>query len=184
MACQYPQEPVAYDSYLSQDNPLVTIEVKDLGTIQIELFYDVAPNTVRNFIHHVESGYYENVIFHRVIKDFMIQGGWGESVSCNIAGEFSSNGVNNPLNHTRGVISMARTMVPNSATTQFFIMHTDYPSLDGQYAAFGGVVKGFDVLDKIATTTTGAQDRPVNDIVITRITVDTKGVTYDAPTCN
>ena len=184
MACsQYPEEDVQYEQYLSQDNPVVTIEIKNHGTIQVELFYDVAPNTVNNFIHHVNNGYYDGLIFHRVIEGFMIQGGWGEPVPCAIAGDFLANGVANPLKHTRGVISMARTMDPNSATTQFFIMHNDYPSLDGNYAAFGGVIKGFNVIDKIATTTTGMQDRPVSDIVITKMTVDTKGLTITPPVC-
>ena len=113
----------------------------------------------------------------------MIQGGMGSKETCTIAGEFSSNGFENNLKHDRGVISMARTTVKNSATSQFFIMHKNSPHLDGQYAAFGKLISGFETLDAIATVNTGYQDRPVSEVKITKVTVDTKGVTYDAPTC-
>jgi len=177
------EETVPYESYLKDTNPVVTIKVKDYGTMTLQLFPEVAPNSVRNMINLIENNYYEGLIFHRVIQGFMIQGGWGEESGCAIAGEFNSNGFNNPLKHARGVFSMARTMNPNSATSQFFIMHQNSPHLDGEYAGFGAMVSGFDVLDQIATTSTGAQDRPVEDIVITSMSVDTKGISYDAPTC-
>lgn len=174
---------MAYESYRNDQNPIVKLEVKEIGTMKIELFPKVAPNTVNNFVHLVQSGYYDGVEFHRIIESFMIQGGQGVPLACRIAGEFSSNNQDNPLQHTRGVISMARTMDPNSATGQFFIVHQDSPHLDGQYAAFGALLDGFDVLDQIATTETKAQDRPVSAIIISRATVDTKGVHYPKPDC-
>ncbi|TVP94629.1 MAG: peptidylprolyl isomerase [Acholeplasmatales bacterium] len=174
---------MVYDSYRNSQNPIVTLDIAGYGTMKIELFPDVAPNTVRNFVHLVQSGYYDGVGFHRIIENFMVQGGAGAPLSCRIAGEFSSNGADNPLQHTRGVISMARTMDPNSATGQFFIVHQNSPHLDGQYAAFGGLLEGFNFLDMIATTETGSQDRPLEDIIITRARVDTKGVNYPEPDC-
>ena len=164
-------------------NPIVTIQMKDLGTITVELYPDVAPNTVANFVTLAQSGFYDGLTFHRVIPGFMIQGGdplgngtGGPGYS--IKGEFSQNGVKNDLKHTRGVISMARSMDPNSAGSQFFIMHADAPHLDGGYAAFGMVTDGLDVVDAIASVKTGANDKPVEDVVIEKMTVETFGVEY------
>lgn len=172
-----------YASYLNDRHPVVTLNIKDFGTIVIELFPEVAPNTVANFISLVSNHYYDGLTFHRIIPGFMIQGGWGEKQSCPIAGEFTSNGFENPLKHTRGVISMARTSDPNSQTSQFFIMHQHAPHLDGSYAAFGGVLTGIEVVDLIAQQSRDLRDRPYNDIIIESATVDTKGETYPEPTC-
>ena len=142
--------------------------------INIEIEMDIAPITVENFVKLINENFFDGLIFHRVIKDFMIQGG-GYGTDGNIKktdsikGEFDSNGVNNPLKHTRGVLSMARTMFPNSASSQFFIMHKDAPHLDGQYAAFGKVIEGMDVVDRIAETKTDYSDKPVKDMVIKTI---------------
>ena len=174
---------MAYESYRKDENPIVSLEIKGVGTMKIELFPEVAPNTVNNFVHLVQKGYFDGVGFHRIIENFMIQGGQGAPLSCRIAGEFASNGIANPLKHTRGVISMARTRELNSATGQFFIVHQDSPHLDGQYAAFGALLEGFNFLDQIATTETAAQDRPVSEIIINRATVDTKGIDYPEPDC-
>jgi peptidyl-prolyl cis-trans isomerase B (cyclophilin B) len=149
----------------------------------LELYYDKAPNTVRNFIYLANSGFYSGSTFHRVIEDFMIQGGIGSTTACIIKGEFSSNGFSgNDISHIRGVISMARTSVKNSATSQFFIVHKKSTFLDGEYAAFGMLISGFTTLDGIASVNTSS-DKPVVDVVITSITVDTHGDTFDAPTC-
>ena len=172
-----------YKQYLSEKNPLITMKIKDLGTIKLELFLDVAPNTVANFVALVEQGYYEKLIFHRVIRNFMIQGGWGPDTECNIKGEFKSNGFDNPLKHTRGVISMARTMVKDSATSQFFIMHQNSPHLDGEYAGFGGMIEGFEVLDAIAKTQTDRNDQPLNDIQIEHVAVDKRGANIPQVKC-
>lgn len=169
-----------YRNYLGPENPVVSIHVKNFGTITLELFYQVAPNTVNNFISLVEKGYYSNLIFHRIIPGFMIQGGAGSEVKT-IVGEFAQNGHENPLQHTRGVISMARTNDPNSASSQFFIMHKEAPHLDGSYAAFGGVTHGIEVVDKIAEQPRDVKDRPYDDIVIERITVDRKNKVYAKP---
>ena len=146
-------------------NPIVTIEMESGAVMSGELYPEIAPNTVNNFIALANSGFYDGVVFHRVIPGFMIQGGCplGNGTGgpgWNIKGEFTANGVNNPLKHTRGVISMARSMNPNSAGSQFFIMHQDAPHLDGQYAAFGKVVAGMDVVDKIAAVPTDWNDKP------------------------
>ena len=166
-----------------EENPVATIVVKDHGTMIVELDFDTAPNTVRNFINLANDGFYDGLVFHRIIESFMIQGGQGASRPCEIAGEFASNGFENPLKHERGVISMARTMVKDSATSQFFIVHRDAPHLDGEYAAFGTLIEGFDVLDSIATIPTGAHDRPVENVVIESIEVDTKGVQFNETQC-
>lgn len=163
--------------------PLVTIEMADGQLIKIELYPEVAPNTVNNFIGLVEQGFYNGLIFHRVIKGFMIQGGCPEGVGTGgpgygIKGEFSINRFQNPLKHDRGVISMARSMMPNSAGSQFFIMHQNSPHLDGQYAAFGKVVEGMEVVDAIATTETNANDRPATPQVMKDVCVELFGVTY------
>jgi len=153
------------------------IEMKDGGKMVIELDEQAAPKTVKNFVKLCNEGFYENLIFHRVIEGFMIQGGDPTGTGMGgpgytIKGEFRMNGVDNPIKHERGVISMARAMDPDSAGSQFFIMHEDAPHLDGQYAAFGKMVEGFDVLDRIATTPTGFQDRPLYDQVIKNITIE------------
>ena len=166
-------------------NPIATIEMEDGGVIVLELYPEIAPNTVANFVELAGSGFYDGLIFHRVIAGFMIQGGDPQGIGVGgpgyaIKGEFAANGVENDLSHTRGVISMARARAYDSAGSQFFIMHQDAPYLDGQYAAFGAVLEGMDVVDAIATTATGANDRPVEPQQIKTITVDTKGVEYVA----
>lgn len=167
-------------------NPIVTMTIKDKGDIKIELYPEVAENTVNNFISLVKAGFYDGLIFHRVIKGFMIQGGDPKGTGVggpgySIKGEFSTNGVSNPLKHTAGVISMARTQFPNTAGSQFFIMHEDAPFLDGQYAAFGCVISGMDIVNEIATTKTDRNDRPITDQVMEKVTVDTFGVDYPEP---
>ncbi|MBR2698398.1 MAG: peptidylprolyl isomerase [Clostridia bacterium] len=165
-------------------NPIVTIEMENGGIIRAELYPEVAPNTVANFVNLVESGFYDGLIFHRVIPGFMIQGGDPQGTGMGgpgytIKGEFARNGFKqNTLKHTRGVLSMARSMMPNSAGSQFFIMHANAPHLDGDYAAFGIVLEGMDVVDRIANTPTGFQDRPVQEQRIKHATVDTDGVQY------
>ncbi|MBM7453605.1 peptidyl-prolyl cis-trans isomerase B (cyclophilin B) [Acholeplasma morum] len=166
--------------YQNESNPIVTLKIKDKGEIKIELFVDVAPNTAYNFIDLVSKNYYAGLIFHRIIPGFMIQGGQGMP-SKPIKGDFKSNGVANPILHERGVISMARTSDPNSATTQFFIMHKNSPHLDGQYAAFGMTISGFDVIDAIATTRRDFSDRPIEPIIIESCSIDLKGKSYPKP---
>ena len=168
------------------NNPIVTFEMASGDVFYVELYPDVAPNTVNNFISLVKKGYYDGLIFHRVIEGFMIQGGdpkgngtGGPGYS--IRGEFSKNGFKNDLKHKRGVISMARSMMPNSAGSQFFIMHKDSPHLDGQYAAFGAVIDGIAVIDKIAGVNVDYSDKPLHDQVMKKVTVDTCGVEYDEP---
>ncbi len=159
-----------YNELLNDNNPKLSLDVKDFGQIEIELFPEVAPKTVENFLSLIEENFYKGLIFHRIIKNFMIQGGWGEFREP-ITGEFKQNGVDNQLLHSRGVISMARTSNPNSASSQFFIMHKDAPHLDGGYAAFGVVTKGIDVVDKIANVQTDYQDKPNEDVVIKSFTL-------------
>ncbi len=164
-------------------NPIATIEMEDGSKIKIELYPDVAPNTVKNFISLANSKFYDGLIFHRVIPDFMIQGGDPEGSGVGgpgyaIKGEFSSNGFENNLKHDRGVISMARVKDKNSAGSQFFIMHKDSPHLDGEYAAFGKVIEGIEVVDKIAAVETVAQYKPKEDVKMKKVTVDTFGVEY------
>ena len=167
-------------------NPIVTIEMEDGGIIKAELYPEIAPNTVNNFISLINKGFYNGVIFHRVIPGFMIQGGdplgrgtGGPGYS--IKGEFRMNGFINNLKHTRGVLSMARSMAPNSAGSQFFIMHDDAPHLDGQYAAFGKVIEGIEVVDEIASCKTNPYDKPFNIQRMAKVTVDTFGETYPEP---
>ena len=153
------------------------IEVKEFGVIEVELNPSVAPITVENFVKLANKGFYNGLTFHRVIKGFMIQGGCPKGNGTGgpgyfIKGEFSANGINNPLKHTRGVISMARAMDPNSAGSQFFIMHKDAPHLDGQYAAFGKVIKGIEVVDAIASVETNYYDMPLNKVVIKSIKIE------------
>ena len=165
-------------------NPIVTIEMENGGIIKAELYPEIAPNTVANFVTLVASGFYDGLIFHRVIPGFMIQGGDPKGTGMggpgySIQGEFARNGFRqNNLRHTRGVLSMARSMMPNSAGSQFFIMHADAPHLDGDYAAFGRVTEGMDVVDAIAAAPTGFQDRPVSEQKIKKATVDTFGEMY------
>lgn len=163
-----------YKEFLNDNNPQVEMQIKDYGTITLELFPEVAPITVENFLNLVSNSFYNGIIFHRIIEGFMIQGGDPKGTGVGgskdkIKGEFESNGVNNPLKHSRGVISMARTYMPNSASSQFFIMHKDAPHLDGDYAAFGVVINGIEVVDKIATTKTDYQDRPLNKVIIEEV---------------
>ena len=167
-------------------NPVVTITMTNGDVMKAELYPEIAPNTVNNFISLVQKGFYDGLIFHRVISGFMIQGGdpQGTGMGCpgySIKGEFAMNGVRNDLKHTRGVLSMARSMMPNSAGSQFFIMHANAPHLDGQYAAFGKVVEGLDVVDKIASVRTGWQDKPVEEQKIQSMTVELFGETYPEP---
>ncbi|MGI6029862.1 MAG: peptidylprolyl isomerase [Candidatus Heteroscillospira sp.] len=168
-------------------NPIVSFEMENGGVIRAELYPEIAPNTVNNFISLVNSGYYNGLIFHRVIKGFMIQGGCPEGTGMGgpgyrIKGEFSGNGFKqNKLKHDRGVLSMARSMYPDSAGSQFFIMHAPAPHLDGQYAAFGKVIEGMDVVDAIANTRCGFSDKPVEDQRMKSVTVDTQGVSYPEP---
>lgn len=167
-------------------NPIVTITMENGDVMKAELYPDIAPNTVNNFISLVKKGYYDGIIFHRVIAGFMIQGGDPQGTGTGgpgyqIKGEFNQNGFNNPLKHTPGVLSMARTMMPNSAGSQFFIMHKPAPHLDGAYAAFGKVTEGLDIVDKIATVQTDYSDRPRVPQKITSMTVETFGVDYPEP---
>ncbi|MBQ1565361.1 MAG: peptidylprolyl isomerase [Clostridia bacterium] len=167
-------------------NPIATITMQDGGVMKLELYPDVAPNTVKNFIALANAGFYDGLTFHRIIAGFMIQGGDPNGTGSggpgySIKGEFTSNGFKNDLKHKRGVISMARTMIPDSAGSQFFIMHADYPYLDGEYAAFGMLLEGFDVLDAIATVQTNRNDAPLTPVVIDTIRVDTFGVDYGEP---
>ena len=155
---------------------MIQIEMENGGIIKLELYPDTAPETTANFIKLVKEGFYNGLIFHRVIKDFMIQGGdptgtgMGGSMKT-IKGEFAMNGHNNPISHKRGIISMARSSMPDSASSQFFIVHKDSPHLDGSYAAFGVVVEGLDVVDKIAETPTDMRDRPIEEQKIKEIRI-------------
>ena len=157
-------------------NPIITIQMKDGGVMKAELYPEIAPATVKNFVDLAAKGFYNGLIFHRVIPGFMIQGGDPEGTGMGgpgytIKGEFSANGFRNDLKHTRGVLSMARAFDPNSAGSQFFIMHENSPHLDGQYAAFGKIIEGIEVVDKIASTKTDYNDRPYEDQVIEFMTV-------------
>ena len=157
-------------------NPIVTITMENGDVMKAELYPEIAPESVNNFISLINKKFYDGIIFHRVIKGFMIQGGDPEGTGMGgskekIKGEFAKNGVNNPISHVRGVISMARSQNPNSASSQFFICHADSTYLDGQYAAFGRVIEGMDVVDEIASVPTSKNDRPYEDVVIKSITV-------------
>lgn len=167
-------------------NPVVTFEMEDGDIMKAELYPEIAPNTVNNFITLVQKGFYDGLIFHRVIEGFMIQGGDPEGTGMGgpgygIKGEFAQNGFANDLKHTAGVLSMARSMMPNSAGSQFFIMHKDAPHLDGAYAAFGKIIEGMDVVNKIAKVATDYSDRPMEDQRMKTVTVETFGVDYDEP---
>ena len=166
--------------------PIVTITMNNGGVMKAELYPEIAPNTVNNFIALANGGFYNGIIFHRVIEGFMIQGGDPTGTGMggpgySIKGEFSANGFKNDLKHSRGVLSMARSVRPNSAGSQFFIMHDNAPHLDGQYAAFGKLTEGYDVLDAIAETRTDYSDRPYDEQRIKSMTVETFGVEYPAP---
>ena len=167
-------------------NPIVTFEMENGDVMKAELYPEIAPNTVNNFISLVKKGFYNGISFHRVICGFMIQGGCPDGTGMGgpgytIKGEFSQNGFKNNLKHTPGVLSMARTMVPNSAGSQFFIMHETSPHLDGSYAAFGKIIEGMDVVNKIAETMTDYRDKPIVPQVMKSVTVDTQRVEYDEP---
>ncbi len=167
-------------------NPIVTITMENGDIMKAELYPEIAPNTVNNFIHLIQKNYYDGLIFHRVIRGFMIQGGCPEGSGMggpgySIRGEFAQNGFTNDLLHTEGVLSMARSMAPNSAGSQFFIMHKNAPHLDGAYAAFGKIIEGMDVVNKIAETNTDYSDRPMEPQVMKQVTVDTFGVDYPEP---
>ena len=167
-------------------NPVVTITMQSGGVIKAELYPEIAPQSVNNFISLINKGYYNGLIFHRVIRGFMIQGGCPDGTGMggpgyHIKGEFNQNGFQNDLKHTEGVLSMARSMFPDSAGSQFFIMHKTSPHLDGAYAAFGKVIEGMDVVNQIAETATDFSDRPLDKQIMESVTVDTFGETYDEP---
>lgn len=169
---------------MENTNPIVTITMNDGSKMIAELYPEIAPNTVRNFISLINQGFYNGLTFHRVIRGFMIQGGCPEGSGTGgpgygIKGEFKTNGFNNTLKHERGVLSMARAMAPNSAGSQFFVMHQDSPHLDGQYAGFGKVIEGIEVVDAITSLPTNAMDKPSTPVVIKSMEVDTKGKTYE-----
>lgn len=167
-------------------NPIVTITMENGDVMKAELYPEIAPNTVNNFISLINKGFYDGVIFHRVIRGFMLQGGDPDGTGAGgpgyeIKGEFSNNGFKNDLKHTPGVLSMARTMIPDSAGSQFFIMHKAAPHLDGEYAAFGKITEGMDVVNRIAEEPTDFRDRPLADQVMKTVTVETFGVEYPEP---
>ena len=171
---------------MSEKNPIVTLEVAGYEPIKIELYPEIAPNTVNNFISLVNQGFYNGLTFHRIIKGFMIQGGCPDGNGTggpgySIKGEFSGNGIKNDLQHTAGVISMARSMMPDSAGSQFFIMHKAAPHLDGAYAAFGKIIEGMDIVNKIAETDTDYSDRPLEEQKMKKVTVETFGEAYPEP---
>ena len=174
------------ETQVDKTYPVATITMKDGGVIQMELYPEIAPESVKNFISLANSGFYDGLIFHRVISGFMIQGGDPDGRGTggpgySIKGEFSANGVKNDLSHERGVISMARAMSYDSAGSQFFICHADSQFLDGQYAAFGRVISGLDVVDRIAKTTTDSRDKPYKDQIMETVRVETWGVEYGEP---
>lgn len=187
---QQPAQPAQNETTTTEEGtmnkPIATITMKDGSVMKLELYPDVAPNTVKNFISLANSGFYDGLTFHRIIAGFMIQGGdpLGNGMGgpdYSIKGEFTGNGFTNDLKHSRGVISMARAMNPDSAGSQFFIMHADAPHLDGSYAAFGMLIEGFTVLDKIAMSKTDRNDAPLEPVVIDTIRVETFGVDYGEP---
>lgn len=167
-------------------NPIVTFEMENGDIMKAELYPEIAPNTVHNFISLINSNFYDGLIFHRVINGFMIQGGDPEGTGMGgpgygIKGEFAQNGFQNNLKHSAGVLSMARSMMPDSAGSQFFIMHKNAPHLDGAYAAFGKIIEGMDIVDKIAETATDYSDRPMEEQKMKKVTVETFGETYPEP---
>ena len=168
---------------MTDKNPIVTFTMENGDTFKAELYPEIAPNTVNNFISLIEDGFYDGLIFHRVIKNFMIQGGDQQGTGMGgpgyaIKGEFNHNGFRNDLRHERGVLSMARSFMPDSAGSQFFIMHQDSPHLDGEYAGFGKVIEGIEIIDKIANEKTDRGDRPKKDQKIEKVTVEAFGVEY------
>jgi len=168
-------------------SPIVTFEFENGDKIKAELYPEIAPNTVKNFISLINHNFYDGLVFHRVIEGFMIQGGCPDGNGMggpgySIKGEFNKNGFKNDLKHDAGVLSMARSGHPDSAGSQFFIMHKNSPHLDGQYAAFGKVIEGLDIVDKIAQTKTVQGDRPLVDVKLKCVTVDTQGESYEEPT--
>lgn len=186
MGCTSGEKNKTEEETMHSEYPIATITMKDGGVIKLELYPKIAPESVKNFISLANSKFYDGLIFHRVISGFMIQGGCPKGNGTggpgyNIKGEFSANGVDNNLSHERGVISMARAMAYDSAGSQFFICHADSQFLDGQYAAFGKVIEGMDVVDAIASVKTNSQDKPLQDQVIDSIRVDTFGVEYGEP---
>lgn len=171
---------------MSEKNPIVTITMENGDVMKAELYPEIAPNTVNNYISLIQKKFYDGLIFHRVIEGFMLQGGDPEGTGMggpdySIKGEFSQNGFKNDLKHTKGVLSMARSMNPDSAGSQFFIMHKNAPHLDGAYAAFGKVIEGEDIIDKIASVPTDWNDRPMETQRMKSVTVDTFGVSYPEP---
>lgn len=169
-----------------EENPVVTITMENDKEIKMELYPNIAPNTVANFVSLIEDGFYDGVIFHRVIPGFMIQGGdpngsGSGGPGYSIAGEFESNGFENNIKHERGVVSMARTQDPNSAGSQFFIMVEESPHLDGDYAAFGKVIEGMEVVDEIVAVDRNSSDKPLKDQTMKKVVVDTKGHDYQEP---
>lgn len=181
-----PTQSITAYTLKNEKDPVATITMENGGVITVELYPDVAPNTVANFITLANQGFYDGLIFHRVIRGFMIQGGCPDGTGMggpgySIKGEFAQNGIANNLAHTPGVLSMARAMHPNSGGSQFFIMHKAAPHLDGSYAAFGKVIEGMDVVNKIAETETDFRDRPLDDQQIKSMTVETFGVDYPEP---
>lgn len=169
-----------------EKNPIVTITMDNGKVIKAELYPDIAPNTVNNFISLINSGFYNGLTFHRVIYNFMLQGGCPDGTGMggpgyHIKGEFSTNGFKNDLKHTEGVLSMARTMIPDSAGSQFFIMHKDAPHLDGQYAAFGKVIEGMEIVNEIAECDTDFSDKPLDPQIMKAVTVETFGIEYPQP---
>ena len=186
MGCTSGEKNKTEEETMHSEYPIATITMKDGGVIKLELYPKIAPESVKNFISLANSKFYDGLIFHRVISGFMIQGGCPKGNGTggpgyNIKGEFSANGVDNSLSHERGVISMARAMAYDSAGSQFFICHADSQFLDGQYAAFGKVIEGMDVVDAIASVKTNSQDKPLQDQVIDSIRVDNFGVEYGEP---
>ncbi|UPU39523.1 peptidylprolyl isomerase [Erysipelothrix sp. Poltava] len=186
-----PDPSLEVQDFSKDTNPIVTIEMEDGGIIALELYPDIAPNTVNNFIKLVEDSFYDGLLFHRVIPGFMIQGGDPQGTGTGgpgytIKGEFSQNNFDNPISHKRGIISMARSKGNDTAGSQFFIVTTDAPHLDGSYAAFGNVVEGMDTVDRIVSVDTNQDNRPVDgkEQVMKRVTVDTKGKTYTNPNQN
>ncbi len=171
---------------MAKNNPIVTIDMESGKQIKVELYPEIAPNTVNNFISLVQKNYYDGIIFHRVISGFMLQGGCPNGNGMggpgySIKGEFSQNNFPNDLKHTPGVISMARTAMPNTAGSQFFLMHKDSPHLDGAYAGFGKVIEGMDVVNEIAEVKTDYSDKPLKPQVMKQVTVDLFGETYPEP---
>lgn len=187
LICFWNKNPVKRwkENIMGQNNPIVTFETT-AGVIKAELYPEIAPNTVKNFISLVNKGFYDGLIFHRVIKGFMIQGGDPDGNGTggpgySIKGEFAQNGFENNLKHTAGVLSMARSGMPDSAGSQFFIMHKDAPHLDGSYAAFGMVTEGMETVNAIAETATDMADMPREPQVMLKVTVDTAGISYSEP---